>query len=79
MPIIVVRVLNYGGVPVHIHAGGGWSDVCITGSKPELGPDACSFGGLWAGTYFLKPEGSDVEAEVEMDGIGTAEIQFAPP
>jgi hypothetical protein len=77
--IIVVRVLNYGGVPVRITGGGDWSDTCITGSKPELGPDACSFGGLWAGTYYLKPEGADIEVEIEMDGIGTAEVQFAPP
>jgi len=77
--IIVVRVLNYGGVPVHIDGGGNWTDTCITGSKPELGPDACSFGGLWAGTYYLQPEGADIEIEIVMDGIGTAEVHFAPP
>ena len=77
--IIVVRVINYGGVPVHITGGGNWSDTCITGTKPEHGPDACSFGGLWAGTYYLRPEGSDFEIEIEMDGIGTAEVHFAAP
>lgn len=77
--IIVVRVINYGGVPVHITGGGNWSDTCITGTKPEFGPDACSFGGLWAGTYTLRPEGSDFEIEIEMDGIGTAEVHFAAP
>jgi hypothetical protein len=77
--IIVVRVLNYGGVPVHITAGGNWSDTCVAGAKPEFGPDACSFGGLRAGTYFLQPEGADIEIEIEMDGIGTAEVHFAPP
>ena len=77
--IIVVRVINYGGVPVHITGGGSWSDTCITGTKPEFGPDACSFGGLWAATYTLWPEGSDLQIEIEMDGIGTAEVHFAPP
>ncbi len=77
--IVIVRVINYGGVPVHISGGGSWSDTCITGTKPEFGPDACSFGGLWAGTYTLWPEGSDFRIEIEMDGIGTAEVHFAPP
>jgi len=77
--IIVVRVINYGGVPVHITGGGSWSDTCITGTKPEFGPDACSFGGLWPGTYILWPEGSDFRIEIDMDGVGTAEVHFAPP
>jgi hypothetical protein len=72
-------VINYGGVPVHINGGGNWSDTCITGTKPEHGPDACSFGGLWSSTYYLQPEGADIEIEIEMDGIGTAEVHFAPP
>jgi hypothetical protein len=77
--VIIVRVINYGGLPVHIDTRGGWSETCITGSKPEYGSDACEFGGLWPGTYYLRPEGSDLEVEIEMDGLGTAEVHFAAP
>ena len=77
--VIVVRVLNWGGVPVEINSGGGWSATCITGTKPEYGADACEFGGLWPGTYYLQPEGADVQVEVEMDGLGIAFVEFAAP
>jgi hypothetical protein len=77
--VVVVRVLNHGGVPVTITGGGGWSATCITGTKPEFGPDACEFGGLWPGVYHLRPEGSDVDVQVEMDGLGTAFVEFSAP
>lgn len=77
--VIIVRVLNRAGVPVQISAGGGWSATCVTGTKPEYGPDACEFGGLWPGIYYLQPEGADVQLEVELDGIGVAFVEFAPP
>jgi hypothetical protein len=77
--VIVVRVLNWGGVPVLNTGGGGWSSTCTTGTKPEYGPDACEFGGLWPGTYSLQPEGADVVVEVEMDGLGIAFVEFAAP
>ncbi len=77
--VIVVRVLNYGGVPVGITAGGDWSATCITGTKPEYGSDACDFGGLWPGVYYIRPEGADLQLEVEMDGLGVAVVHFAPP
>jgi hypothetical protein len=77
--VIVVRVLNWAGVPVTITGGGGWSSTCVTGTKPEYGPDACEFGGLWPGTYYLQPEGADIQVEVEMDGIGVAFVEFAAP
>ena len=48
--VIVVRVLNWRGVPVQITGGGGWTASCTTGTKPEYGPDACEFGGLWPST-----------------------------
>ncbi len=77
--VIVVRVLGRAGVPVTISGGGGWSATCLTGTKPEYGPDACEFGGLWPGVYHLQPEGADVEVAVEMDGLGTAFVEFAAP
>jgi hypothetical protein len=75
--VIVVRVLNWAGIPVTITGGGGWSATCITGTKPEYGSDACEFGGLWPSTYTLRPQGADVEVEVTMDGIGVAFVSFS--
>ncbi|MFC2015669.1 hypothetical protein ACFLUM_01920 [Chloroflexota bacterium] len=77
--VIVVRVLGWAGVPVAITGGGGWTATCTTGSKPEHGPDACDFGGLWPGTYRLHPQGSDLSLEVTMDGLGVAVVEFARP
>jgi hypothetical protein len=77
--VIVVRVVNWKGVPVTITGGGGWSTTCITGTKPEYGWDACEFGGLWPATYRLRPEGADDEVEVTMDGIGMAMVEFIAP
>jgi hypothetical protein len=77
--VVVVRVLNWLGVPVTITGGGGWRATCVTGTKPEYGPDACEFGGLWPGTYRLRPEGADVEVGVTMDGLGVAIVEFAAP
>jgi hypothetical protein len=74
--VIVVRVENWAGVPVRITGGGGWQAICTTGTKPEYGPDACEFGGLWPGTYYLRPEGADVEVTVAMDGQGIAFVTF---
>jgi hypothetical protein len=77
--VVVVRVLSWAGVPVNITGGGGWNATCVTGTKPEYGYDACEFGGLWPGTYRLRPEGSDIEILVTMDGVGMAVVEFAAP
>lgn len=77
--VIIVRVLNWAGVPVTLTGGGGWSATCTTGTKPEYGPDACEFGGLWPGVYYLQPEGADIQIEIEMDGLGVAFVEFAAP
>ena len=76
---IVVRVRNRGQMPVTITGGGGWSATCTTGTKPEYGPNACEFGGLWPSVYLVRPEGSDAEVEVEVDGLGLAIVEFAAP
>jgi len=76
---IIVRVRNRGRMPVTITGGGGWSATCLTGTKPEYGPNACEFGGLWPGLYRVRPEGSDVEVEVEVDGLGLAVVEFVAP
>ncbi|MFC2036370.1 hypothetical protein ACFLYD_00150 [Chloroflexota bacterium] len=77
--IVIARVLHSPGVPVAITGGGGWTTTCITGTKPEYGYDACEFGGLWPGTYYLRPEGADVQVAVTMDGQGIAFVEFAAP
>jgi hypothetical protein len=77
--VVVVRVRNWPGLPVTITGGGGWTSTCTTGTKPEFGPDACEFGGLWPGTYTVRPQGADVDVEVTMDGLGTAVVEFAAP
>ncbi len=77
--VIIVRVINHRGVPVQITGGGGWTATCTTGTKPEYGPDACEFGGLWPGTYYLRPEGADIQIVVEVDGLGMAQVHFASP
>jgi hypothetical protein len=77
--VVIVRVINYPGLPVHITGGGGWTATCTTGTKPEYGPDACEFGGLWPGTYYVQPEGANFQLEIEMDGLGMAEVHFTSP
>ncbi|MGD9375621.1 MAG: hypothetical protein PVJ23_07545, partial [Anaerolineae bacterium] len=77
--VIVVRVIGWPGVPVTITGGGGWKAFCITGTKPEYGPDACEFGGLWPSVYTLSPEGADMAVDVEMDGRGIAFVEFTAP
>jgi hypothetical protein len=77
--VIIVRVINRTDMPVTLTGGGGWSATCLTGTKPEYGPDACEFGGLWPGTYYLRPEGADIQLELEMDGLGAAFVEFAGP
>ena len=57
----------------------GWGARAATGTKPEYGYDACEFGGLWPGTYYLRPEGADVQVAVTMDGQGMAFVEFAAP
>jgi hypothetical protein len=77
--VIVVRTLGWVGVPVTITGGGGWTTTCLTGTKPEYGWDACEFGGLWPGTYRLRPEGTAEEVQVSVDGLGMAIVEFAAP
>jgi LysM repeat protein len=64
------------GLPIRIKAEGEFSALCYTGQKPEHGPGACEFGGLWPGKYTLTLEGSGASVEVYVDGIHAAEIVF---
>jgi hypothetical protein len=73
--VVVVRVLGATGLPVEISSGG-WNAVALTGTKPEYGPFACEFGGLWPGTYTVRPQGLEASVEVTMDGRGLAIAEF---
>jgi hypothetical protein len=66
-------------VTVDIASEGSWGATCVTGTKPEYGYDACEFGGLWPGRYSLRPQGADIQVQVEMDGLGIAIVEFAAP
>jgi hypothetical protein len=64
-------------LPISIASeGGGFYAECYTGSKPELGGDACEFSGLWPGKYTLTLQGAGIAAEVFVDGAAVAEVLF---
>lgn len=73
--VVVVRVLGAKGLPVEISSGG-WNAVALTGTKPEYGPFACEFGGIWPGTYTVRPQGLGASVELTMDGRGLAIVEF---
>jgi hypothetical protein len=73
--VVVVRVLGAKGLPVEISSGG-WNAVASTGTKPEYGPFACEFGGLWPGTYTVRPQGLGASVGLTMDGQGLAIVEF---
>lgn len=66
------------GMPVSLRAEGSENvlGTCNTGTKPEFGPAACDFGGLWPGRYTITLEGADIAVEVFVDGQGVAEVVF---
>jgi hypothetical protein len=76
--VVVVRVLGAKGLPVEISSGG-WNAIALTGTKPEYGPFACEFGGLWPGTYTVRPQGLGANVELTMDGQGLAIVEFKAP
>jgi hypothetical protein len=73
--VVVVKVSGATGLPVEISSGG-WNAVALTGTKPEYGPFACEFGGLWPGTYTVRPQGLGASVELTMDGQGLAIVEF---
>jgi LysM repeat protein len=74
--VIIVRASAV-GLPISIRSeGNDYQAMCYTGTKPEYGPAACDFGGLWPGRYTVTLEGAGVAVEVFMDGVGVAEIVF---
>jgi len=73
--VVVVRVLGAKGLPVEISSGG-WNAVALTGTKPEYGPFACEFGGLWPGLYTVRPQDLEASVELTMDGRGLAIVEF---
>ncbi|MFQ5610656.1 MAG: LysM peptidoglycan-binding domain-containing protein [Anaerolineae bacterium] len=65
------------GLPIILTSeGGGFQATCILGTKPEFGPAACQFGGLWPGHYIAQVDGAGIGVEIFLDGVGNAEIEF---
>jgi hypothetical protein len=73
--VVVVKVLGAEGLPVEISSDG-WNAIALIGTKPEYGPFACEFGGLWPGTYTVRPQGLEASVELTMDGQGLAIVEF---
>jgi hypothetical protein len=73
---IAVQVAGRSGQVVSLRAKDGWETFCDTGTKPEYGPYACEFGGLWPGVYTLSPVGIPAQVSLYMDGVGFAEVAF---
>ncbi len=62
--VVRCRVKDTPGVDVHLWTDG-WEGVTRrTGTKPEYGPDVCEFAPLGEGTYYVQPEGVDVQATI---------------
>lgn len=65
------------GLPIILTSeGGGFQATCLLGTKPEFGPAACQFGGLWPGHYIAQVDGAGIGVEIFLDGVGNAEIEF---
>jgi LysM repeat protein len=75
--ILIVRTGAIGN-KIRISAPGEFEAVCVTGTKPEHGVGACDFGGLNAGTYTVNLDGTQATAEIYLDGIGSAVVEFRP-
>jgi LysM repeat protein len=75
--ILIVRTGAIGN-KIRISAPGEFEAVCVTGTKPEHGVGACDFGGLNAGTYTVNLDGTYATAELYLDGIGSAVVEFRP-
>jgi LysM repeat protein len=66
------------GLPIILTSeGGGFQATCLLGTKPEFGPAACQFGGLWPGHYIAQVDGAGIGVEIYLDGVGNAEIEFS--
>jgi len=73
--VVVVRVPGAKGLSVEISSDG-WNAIALIGTKPEYGPFACEFGGLWPGTYTVRLQGLGASVELTMDGQGLAIVEF---
>ena len=74
--VVRCRVTGRSDVPVHLWTDG-WEGITQrTGSKAEFGTDACEFAPLGVGRYLLRPEGTDVVAEVIADGRRVLWVTF---
>lgn len=74
---VAVVVEGRAGQVVRLANARGFEAFCETGTKPEYGPFACEFGGLWPGVYTISPANLPVSYSLFVDGSGFALISFA--
>jgi hypothetical protein len=76
--VIRVSVQGQVGLPVRITliSPTPWSATCLTGAKPEFGPDYCEFAPLIPGQYIIQPQGINATAELEVGRSGVAVVIF---
>jgi hypothetical protein len=53
--------------------------VRVLGAKGLPVEISCEFGGLWPGTYTVRPQGLGANVELTMDGQGLAIVEFKAP
>ncbi len=76
--ILQVSVEGKAGLEVKINLGQYYETSMPTGTKPEVGPYACEFAPLQAGTWTITPEGLNTHFDIYLDGAGKAHVEFYP-
>ncbi len=76
--VLQVSVKGKVGLPVTINLGEYYETTMPTGSKPEVGPYACEFAPLQAGTWTITPKGLGTSFDIYLDGAGWAHVEFYP-
>ncbi len=77
--VIQVNVAGKRGAPVRITSlayNSSWAALCLTGTKPNLGPYFCEFSPLPPGRYRIVPLGLGVSATITVRNGYEAIIQF---
>ncbi|MGD2207585.1 MAG: LysM peptidoglycan-binding domain-containing protein, partial [Anaerolineae bacterium] len=74
--VLQVSVKGKTDLPVKLTLGEFYETSMPTGSKPEVGPYACEFAPLQAGTWTVTPKDLGISHDIYLDGSGLAHIEF---